>query len=469
MTVLRRVLSSVGLIALFVVAPGCGVFIGGEAGAGGGTAGGSGGGGVSGTGGGVSGTGGGVGGTGGGVSGTGGGMSGTGGGVSGTGGGMSGTGGGVGGAGGGVAGTGGGMSGTGGGVAGTGGGVGPAGTWTNVTPTAAGLTLGMFGIQTMMNDAARPSDFYFSSASTSGIFKSTDFGKTWVKISSTTKLSYGCAADPNPNRDPSTPLTLWCSGGYGNGVAKSTDSGVTWTTHLTNNTTADPSFANDPYALDVDPYDSNHLLAGFHGNEGLSESTNGGVSWTTVPLGAESQGVSLYPFFVDTGVAATTRGNWLTMSQWGSGGIFRTTNAGASWTKTSPLQHGHGNAQIFLAGSGVIYAAGLSGANGHGIYRSSDYGMTWTLVNDGTAQNGVFGTPKYVYADNGWASAGGSTQTLQRAPRATGTAGTWANYAPSSGLTNGSGHAAVSYDASLGKYVIVIGAWTAGIWRYVEP
>lgn len=349
---------------------------------------------------------------------------------------------------------------------------GEPGKWENVTPPASsGFNGSAFGPQTMLTDPARPGTFYFTSNPSQAVFKSTDFGKTWKKISSIS-LSYGCGADPNPRRNPGTPMVMFCGGGYGNGVARSEDDGVTWKMHKTNNTRtgADLGFQNDPYSMDVDPYDSKHLLVGFHGNAGLSESTDGGLTYTTIQSVDGKYGASLFPFFIDTGNAATTRGNWLIMPQWGSeGGIARTTNGGGSWTITDSLQHAHGNAQIVTDKSGVVYAAGLSGSKGHGIYRSSDFGMTWTKVNDGTIQNGVFATPNFIYADYGWATAGTQAQILQRSPRNAGTAGTWENYYPNPTMKNGSGHACVSFDAGIGKYVIVIGAWTGGIWRYVEP
>jgi len=347
---------------------------------------------------------------------------------------------------------------------------GEPGKWEDVTPRSGYSSAG-FGPQNMMDDPARPGTFYFTSNPSSAVFKSTDFGRTWTKISSQT-LVYACGRDPNPRRDPNTPLVMFCGGGYGNGAARSEDNGVTWKMSKTNNTQTggDVGFQNDTYSFDVDPYDSKHVLVGFHGNAGLSESTDGGVTWRTVSSVSGTHGASLFPFFIDTGSAATTRGNWLIQAQWGGGGgIARTTNGGQSWTMTNSLQHAHGTAQILADRRGVIYVAGLSGSKGHGVYRSGDYGMTWTLVNDGTVQNGVFGTPNFVYADYGWATMGPQAQTLQRAPRATGTPGTWMNYYPNAPMRAGSAQAGVAFDAALGKYVIVIAAWTGGIWRYVEP
>jgi hypothetical protein len=45
----------------------------------------------------------------------------------------------------------------------------------------------------------------------------------------------------------------------------------------------------------------------------------------------------------------------------------------------------------------------------------------------------------------------------------------WKSVTTPSGMTNGPDHAAVTFDKSTGKYVIMAGCWNAGLWRYVEP
>src|SRR6185369_4419831 len=116
-------------------------------------------------------------------------------------------------------------------------------------------------------------------------------------------------------------------------------------------------------------------------------------------------GVSYYPFFIDTGSAATTALRWLAIPQ-GGGGTWLTNDAGASWTKVNNGLHSHGSSQIFQSGpAGAVFMAVVGGDNGDGVYRSSDLGATWTKV-DGTKQPQAiaWGTPKAVYSMWGWAS-----------------------------------------------------------------
>jgi len=330
-----------------------------------------------------------------------------------------------------------------------------------------------YGVQDVVADPVRRGDLY-AFICYQGVWKSTDYGLNWDHIS-TGKNSdhiesgrpWTAAIDPKQNRDPNTPPALYTVSGYGDqmGVYKSTDGGVNWDYYAVNNTQA--PVPDDVYSLDVDPYDSNHLVAGFH-STAVSESKDGGKTWKTitVPTGL---GVSPYVWFVQSDSAATTSGTWLTMAQWDNmtSGIWRTTDSGAHWTQVlKTLEHGHGASQIYQDGKGVIIASG-SGHVQSSIWRSSDFGMSWSPVKSGdTTQNAVFGTPNFVYATLPVAFTTGQEQHLQRSPTTDGV--NWSDWAPvaPSGMTNGAKRAAVTYDGT--HYIIVTGNWLAGIWRYVE-
>ena len=341
-------------------------------------------------------------------------------------------------------------------------------TWVNISPPD--FAPGEFGTQSIVADPARPGDFYFCGNQGQGLWKTTDFGTTWVH--SELKSDYAMAIDPNPKRDPGTPPTLWANSPWAGGALRSTDGGKTWTIHKIIDPKANDQQAGDAYDFDLDPTDSKHLIIGLHGVPGMYESHDGGDTWTRIPAADGKLGVSLYVFFTDpspaemkTGASIST--TWLTMSQAGSGGVFRTIDGGSTFTQVEQLQHEHGNAQMFMAGNGVVYMAGCYGSQGHGVYRSADFGVTWMRVNDGATENGVYGTPQFIYADDGAATAGVHPANLQRAPRATGTQGTWTHYVPIPPMSNGSGHAAIAFDGT--HYVILTADWKAGIWRYVEP
>src|SRR5580765_8719265 len=168
--------------------------------------------------------------------------------------------------------------------------------------------------------------------------------------------------------------------------------------------------------LAVDPYDGNHLLMSGHEMTALFQSFNGGQTWTAMPLGGMGGPGTAGVFFIDTGSAATTRNTWLWEFQQdtsASSGTWRTSNGGLSWTKVNTITKPHGGAMIYQPDtSGVLYEAGFYGPNGpqgewQGIWRSTDYGQTWSGAQHVAGNNGpesiVWGTPNGVYASFDWA------------------------------------------------------------------
>lgn len=351
---------------------------------------------------------------------------------------------------------------------------GTVGEWTNVTPASINLTGSAFngdnfGVQDVLVDPARPSDL-FVFVCHQGVYKSTDYGLTWAKVNTGTNGAmidsgkpWGEGIDSNRCRDPNTPPTLYSAGSQGS-FWKSIDGGVNWTKHTLPED--GKARSQDAYDVDVDPNDGKHLIVGFHEEPGLVESTDGGETWRSVTFAAGmASGTSWYPFFIDTGVAATTRTTWLMISQTtATTGTWRTTNSGATWTKVEGNEHPHGQSQIFQY-KGVVYMAGVYGTNGWGVYRSTDFGATWTHLGSGAAQGVIYGTPNYIYAQASGAVGNGTIDQSQ-SERAAQPGTTWATWtAPM--MSNGPKRAAVTYDGT--HYIIVGGNWNAGIWRFVEP
>ena len=346
---------------------------------------------------------------------------------------------------------------------------GAAGEWVEVTPTPMraaidGVETSMrYGVQDVVVDPARPSDLY-AFLCYAGVWRSEDYGATWRKVSQSPELETGrpwtAGIDTNLSRDKSTPPTLYTVNGYGSslGLFKSTDWGVSWTRHAL--TAAE---GQDAYSIDVDPYDGDHLLLGFHETRGLIESTDGARTWKSIAIPGDS-GVSVYGFFVDTGDPASTRRTWLTIPQAdNSSATYRTENAGSSWTKVDSFGHSHGSCQIFQQGDGVIYAGGLYGSAGNSIYRSVDFGKTWKGTVS-TVSTTIAGTPSYLYSSNAQAWGPGSAG-LYRATRASGM--DWQSMDNPAGMIEGAKRAGVTHDGT--HQIVLSGNWKAGIWRYVEP
>jgi hypothetical protein len=343
--------------------------------------------------------------------------------------------------------------------------MGTPGVWENVTSSEMdpGLFTGSggFGIGNIVQDPNRPTDMY--AGGYGSIWKSTDYGLTWEEIPS----------NPVP---PSQPLghvlevggdgEMWMANVYGDQkVFRSTDAGLTFT--LTGTLVGGGDAAL--YSIEVDPNDSTHLISGFHEQDGMAESTDSGETWTrSGETGWPDGGVSWFPFFIDMGNAAETSKTWLAIAQNGAS-VIRTTDAGATWTipdGISGLQHPHGNAGIYQDGATIF--TGGSGGPGDGIYKSTDYGLSWTKVDD-HAVSLVFGSSKNLYGMWGWACASCTWDNPVQSRTAPQPGTTWsdATAEATNGLDWGPNSVATTSD---GTHAVFVGAmWTSGLWRYIEP
>jgi hypothetical protein len=326
------------------------------------------------------------------------------------------------------------------------------GVWTQVTPAGMVNDPSGFGAGSIAGDPLRPSDMYVGGSET-GVWKSTDYGKTWRQIN---PLSPDITRGAIIAVAPTTPATVYIAG-YGC-VYKSTDGAVHFDTLATG--------GFDPYSLTIDPYDPNHLLSGLHEAPDVIESKDGGKTWKKVGSGSIGGGVSVYPFFIDMGNAEATRITWFAIAQNGSS-PGRTTNGGATWSMPaglSGLGHPHGNAKLFQRGSN-LWVGGAYDFRGT-IFRSIDYGVTWTKVTTSEKPQAlVWGTEKKVYAMYAWACSKCDVEpNFAHAPLPGGD--NWTDEATPN-LQIGPNTMAV---ANNGKHHVFVGLmWAEGLWRYVEP
>ena len=171
-----------------------------------------------------------------------------------------------------------------------------AGAWVNVTPSGVRLDPNYpssddnYGVLDVVVDPLRPSDSVCFQMLSRGL--EVDRLRPYLE-----EGRHGDRREPHrqrapvdggdrpesPSRPDDAPLTIYTVDGYGNqlGVYKSTDGGVNWSYYAVNNTQGTKS--SDVYSLDIDPYNSNHLIAGFH-DVGMSESKDGGQTWATIPV-----------------------------------------------------------------------------------------------------------------------------------------------------------------------------------------
>jgi hypothetical protein len=366
----------------------------------------------------------------------------------------------------------------------------PAGVWIDVTP--AGISLDPsaysgdnFGVQDVLTDPTHANIFYAFTCH-QGVWKSTDYGQNWTGPINDGSLPNGkqwsSAVSINPS-NPSGPPVLWTFSWPTLNIYRSMDGGLTWLKILLPATILNTNgSAGDGYSVDVDPYDPNHLIVGFHEAYGVAETTNGlAASPTFTDTQAPSSvGQSVYVFFINTGDATTTRKTWLAIPQQNGGawGTWRTTDEGKTWTQPKDAvtnapetnEHLHGACQILQQG-GLVFMAGVYGTSSStsavngGAYRSTDLGATWTHVGNAFGATVAYGTSNNVYSQWGMsANAGDNSSTAQSAPMP-GVA--WSAMAVPSAMLSGPKRVAVSNDGQ--HNIMVSGSWNSGIWRYIEP
>ncbi|MBL8066188.1 MAG: hypothetical protein JNM34_10065 [Chthonomonadaceae bacterium] len=188
------------------------------------------------------------------------------------------------------------------------------------------------------------------------------------------------------------------SSSWGNGVYKSTDGGKKWQ-HLGLEDSHDiPRLTVDPRNPDVCYAACLGHLWGSNPTRGLYKTTDGGKTWKPILQIDDKTGccdVILDPANPDTVYAAMymrRRTAWSYASGGPEGGIYKSTDAGATWKKLSkglPKQTGRIGLDIFLGDTKKLIAvieSTESGANairddrmrGGGVFRSDDGGETWS-------------------------------------------------------------------------------------------
>lgn len=210
-------------------------------------------------------------------------------------------------------------------------------------------------------DPLTPTTLY--SCTDRALFKTTDGGTSWSSILDLSGGGYGFVII-----DPSNPASLYA--GMGGRSWKSTDAGADWT-----------SIPVPGYLLAIDPQSPSTLYAAF---PGLSRSTDGGATWTTMNATVPSNAITLAvdPVTLGTLYAANDKGGIY-------GGLLKSTDAGVTWTAVN-----HGLPQtaasppifisaITIAPSGTLYV----GEWGRGLFRSTDAGASWAPINRGLPVN----------------------------------------------------------------------------------
>jgi photosystem II stability/assembly factor-like uncharacterized protein len=213
---------------------------------------------------------------------------------------------------------------------------------------------------------------------------------TWTPIGPMGDMVYGDAGRLNFVRfDPVNNNSIWVGAPVG-GLWHSTNNGVSWTTNT-------DQLASKGYCdLAINPLNTQimYLATGdgdayFSGSIGVLKSVDGGVSWDTTGTIGTGQYLKLFRLLIDPS-------NPQVLIVSANDGIYRSSNAGASWVQVSTMS---ANDLEFKPGnSGTVYASGIE------FQISTNNGLSWTTVTNGvpTSVNRLAiavspADPNYVY------------------------------------------------------------------------
>ncbi|HTU82785.1 MAG TPA: hypothetical protein VMF61_11685 [Candidatus Acidoferrales bacterium] len=284
--------------------------------------------------------------------------------------------------------------------------------WRSIGPFIGGRVVAVAGVPGQ-------GTFYFGGVE-GGVWKSTDYGLSWDNITdgkipgtaspigalaiapSNSKIIYAGTGEADIRGDFDT----------GDGVYKTTDGGKTWSyaglrdTHMTTKIVVDPRNPDVVYAASM-----GHVFKP-NPERGVFKSVDGGKNWQKILfVDDRTGGVDLVmdprdPKTLYAAMWQAQRVPWKLTSGGPGSGLYKTTDAGARWTKISSNP---GFATGMLGKIGVSVAAtnprivyAIVQSRDGGVFRSADAGATWKKVNSEMKlrQRGFYYTAIFVDPTN---------------------------------------------------------------------
>lgn len=265
--------------------------------------------------------------------------------------------------------------------------------WRSIGPFIGGRVVAIAGVP------SDPSLFYMGGVQ-GGVWRSSNYGITWDNITDgQTGMMKGYSIGALAVA-PGNPKVIYAGTGEadvrgdfatGDGIYKTTDAGKTWhyaglrDTHTTTALAIDPRDSNVAYASSL-----GHVFAP-NAERGVFKTTDGGKTWSKVLYIDDNTGSvdvvmdARNPNVLYAAMWQAQRRPWNFTSGGPGSGLYKTSDAGAHWSKISSNP---GFAQGLLGKIGVsvsttnprsVYA--IVQAQSGGVFHSNDGGATWKRMN----------------------------------------------------------------------------------------
>ena len=268
--------------------------------------------------------------------------------------------------------------------------------WRSVGPA------NMSGRVTDIEGIGSPSKTFYVAAAAGGIWKTTNNGTTFRPLFTSERvISMGDLAIAQSDTN-----TIWAGTGEedsrnsispGGGIYKSTDGGMTWRLMGLEETQVIGRIVVHPTNADIVYVAALGHIWNSNPERGLYKTTDGGETWELTKFVSDKAGfvdVAMHPDNPDILFAASwerVRGPYFLQSGGSGSALWKTTNAGRTWTEVEgngfpESMKGRIGVGIAPSNPDIVYAMVEAEATEdddrpNGLYRSEDGGNSWTKMN----------------------------------------------------------------------------------------
>ena len=263
--------------------------------------------------------------------------------------------------------------------------------WREIGPYRGGRSVAVAG------SVQRPKEYYMGTTG-GGVFRTNDGGESWGPVTDrwfggTIGAIEVAPSNPDVVYVGGGEFPIRGNVAHGDGLWKTTDGARTWTYMGLRETRHIADVVVHPTNPDIVWVGALGHVFGPNPERGVFKSTDGGKTWRRTLFRSDPAGVVdlvMDPGNPDVLYAAVWhayRTPWLLVSGGSGSGIFKSTDGGETWTEISrapglPQAGLLGNIGLAVSGANSNRVYAIIEHDSGGVFRSDDAGRSWTRTND---------------------------------------------------------------------------------------